>query len=74
MLIDVKKNENTHADNVAQAPENPNITTDLFDELYGDRCFTTKSIDGRQVELKPGGRRVRLSLSNCKEFVELMYL
>jgi hypothetical protein len=62
-----------YLDNVARAPLDPAMSDDLFADLYGDRCFTTKSVDGREVELKPGGRSVGLTLSNSNEFVRLMF-
>ena len=46
--------------------------TELFEDLYGDRSFTTKAIDGRSVELVAGGRKVFLRLDNARRFVQLM--
>ena len=46
--------------------------TELFEDLYGDRSFTTKAIDGRSVELVAGGRKVFLRLDNAQRFVQLM--
>mmetsp|Transcript_9826 Transcript_9826/g.22480 ORF Transcript_9826/g.22480 Transcript_9826/m.22480 type:complete len:829 (+) Transcript_9826:2263-4749(+) len=61
-------------DKIAQAPADPQAADpEMFEYLYGDRTFTTKSVDGREVELKPGGRRVPLTLENCREFVRLMF-
>ena len=39
-----------------KAKRDPSITPELFEDLYGDRHFTTNSIDGRELELMPGGR------------------
>ena len=44
-----------YLDNVSNAHLDPNMTAELFGDLYGDRSFTTKTIDGREVELVPGG-------------------
>ena len=61
-----------YLDNVSNAHLDPNMTAELFGDLYGDRSFTTKTIDGREVELVPGGRRIFLSLGNSRRFVERM--
>ena len=43
-----------------------------FDERFGDRTFTTRSVAGLEVDLVPGGRRRHLALGNAKDFVRLM--
>ena len=62
-----------YLENIARAPRNPNMSAELFNEQYGDRHFTTSSIDGREIELKPGGRNEMVTLANSSEFVQLMY-
>lgn len=44
-----------------------------FDERFGDRTFTTKSVTGVEVELGPMGKKRHLSLANAREFVQRVY-
>jgi hypothetical protein len=63
-----------YLDAVARAPLDPGITPELFEDLYGGRCFTAKAACGkRQVELLPGGARLKLTLANAETFVRLMF-
>ena len=60
-------------DDLCAAPEKPGMTAEIFDDQYGDVTFMTTSADGRPVELAPGGKKRHLDLSNCAEYVRLMY-
>ena len=63
-----------YLDAVARAAKDPHMTPELFEDLYGGRCFTAKSACGaREVELLPGGSKLMLNLSNASNFVRLMF-
>jgi len=40
---------------------------------YGDETFSTRSADGRVVDLVPGGRKKHLQLASAGEYVRLMF-
>lgn len=54
---------------IALSPQNQSTA----DRFSFSSCYHSHCVDVVvQVELRPGGRHIHLSLSNCKEFVDLM--
>jgi len=62
-----------YLEQLLKAPHDQHMSEELFEDLYGGRAFTTKSVAGRQVELCEQGKRKALTLANSGHFVELMY-